>query len=399
MSNRRPAEHLLTALLQAGYGYAPGVHHELPYALPEKVRRDLPGRARERARDTVDRLLGRARLGRPRVDLDEAGRRLATIAESLPGLERTWELLADQRSKDLLVDLLCFRLWGPRHVRLPVTPERARADIARIEREMREERGTARVADPYAPSLDRYQVSQPDGTVRLDCHAVTIHHVFELEQYAYRSDAIGIEARPGDVVIDGGACWGDTALYFADRVGPEGRVYAFEFSPDSLGVLQGNLRLNEQLAERVEIVPEALWDRVGESIAFGELGQLTSLTAPRTDANDGRVVTTTLDEWVERAGIERVDLIKLDVEGAELRVLKGAERTIRRERPTLAVCVYHDDADLVDIPGYLADLDVGYRFFLGHYTAGADETVLFASTSATTANAARTAMKGSSGAR
>jgi FkbM family methyltransferase len=377
MDSGRLAGPLFGALLRAAYRYEPGVHHDLPYALPPKVRRNVRGRVREHVRDIADRAFQRVRLGRPRVDLDAAAERLATIAESLPGLERTWELLEDDRSKALMVDLLCFRLWGPTHVRLPITAGQARRDVSRIERDMLVERDTARVPDPFVPSLSLYDVPRPDRPIRLNCQPVTIQHVFVLEQYAYRSDAATVAVQPGDVVIDGGACWGDTALYFADRVGPEGRVYAFEFSPDSLEIVHRNLDLNPSLAERVDVVPEALWDQSGESIPFGEFGQLTSLAMPRTEASSGQVLTSTLDEWSERAGVDRVDFVKLDVEGAELRVLKGGEATLRRDRPTLAVCVYHDDADLVDIPEYLAGLDLGYRFFLGHYTAVGDETVLF----------------------
>jgi FkbM family methyltransferase len=378
MESQHLAGPLFGALLRAAYRYEPGVHHNLPYALPPKVKRDLRGRVRERLRDIADRAFQRARLGRPRVDLDAAALRLATIAESLTGLERTWTLLEDDRSKALLVDLLCFRLWGPSHVGLPVSARQARRDVTRIESDMLVERNTVQVADPFVPSLGLYEVPRPGGPIRLNCHPVTIEHIFLLEQYAYRSDVATVAAQPGDVVIDGGACWGDTALYFADRVGLEGRVHAFEFSPGSLEILRRNLALNASLGERVEVVPEALWDSSGASIPFGEFGQLTSLAMPRTEANSGQVLTSTLDEWCERAKVERVDFIKLDVEGAELRVLKGSEATLRRDRPTVAVCVYHEDADLVEIPEYLAGLDLGYKFFLGHYTAVGDETVLFA---------------------
>ena len=369
---------LFGAVLRSAYRYQPGVHHDLPYALPTQVKRDLRGRAREHLRDVVDRASQRASLGRPRVNLDAAAQRLAVIAETLPGLERTWELLEDESSKSLMIQLLCLRLWGPSHVQLPLTADLARENVSRIERENLVTRDTVQVPDPYVPRLSLYEVPRPSGPIRLNCQPVTIDHVFMLEQYAYSAGGTNVGTKPGDVVIDGGACWGDTALYFAERVGPSGHVHAFEFSPASLEVMRGNFALNPSLAERINIAAEALWDQSGETIPFGEMGQLTSLAMPRGDANSGEVRTTTLDEWSRRAGVDRVDFIKLDVEGAELRVLKGAEGTLRRDRPTLAVCVYHDDADLVDIPEYLDSLGLGYRFFLGHYTPVADETVLFA---------------------
>ncbi len=66
------------------------------------------------------------------------------------------------------------------------------------------------------------------------------------------------------------------------------------------------------------------------------------------------------------------------LQGAELAALKGAEHTLRRFKPKLAICVYHRLEDFFDIPDYLASLQLGYRFFLRHFTIHIDETVLFA---------------------
>ena len=75
-----------------------------------------------------------------------------------------------------------------------------------------------------------------------------------------------------------------------------------------------------------------------------------------------------------------MDFIKLDIEAAEMSALRGAERTLRRFRPRLAISVYHKEEDLIDIPQFIAALDLGYRLYLDHFTIHAEETILFAET-------------------
>jgi hypothetical protein len=86
----------------------------------------------------------------------------------------------------------------------------------------------------------------------------------------------------------------------------------------------------------------------------------------------------TIDDFVADRGLARLDLIKTDIEGAEMGALRGAEQTLRRFRPNLALSVYHKDSDFVEMPGYLEGLNLGYRFYLDHFTIYGEETVLFA---------------------
>jgi hypothetical protein len=69
----------------------------------------------------------------------------------------------------------------------------------------------------------------------------------------------------------------------------------------------------------------------------------------------------------------------MDIEGSELKGLQGAEETICTFRPKLAISLYHKDEDIIMIPEYLHKLDLGYEFFLDHFTIHRWETVLFAS--------------------
>ena len=68
----------------------------------------------------------------------------------------------------------------------------------------------------------------------------------------------------------------------------------------------------------------------------------------------------------------------MDVEGAELKSLMGARETIIKNRPRLAICVYHKPEDLYEIPGYILSLVPEYKFLLRHYSSSNAETILYA---------------------
>ena len=84
-----------------------------------------------------------------------------------------------------------------------------------------------------------------------------------------------------------------------------------------------------------------------------------------------------IDSFVEERNID-VDLIKADIEGAELSALKGAIKTIKKFRPQLAISIYHSDKDFIEIPLYLKENLVNYTFKLEHYCEGNYDTVLYA---------------------
>ena len=208
---------------------------------------------------------------------------------------------------------------------------------------------------------------------------MNILNTFLLEQYAYQKGSRIIRVQPGDIVIDAGGCWGDTALYFADKAASRGAVYCFEFVPENLEIFNLNLSLNQNLSKRIEIVPKALWDSSKQIVEFSIDGPATSLVKiDKKQSPDLRVSTVTLDDFVAEERISRVDYIKMDIESAELQALRGAEKTLRTFRPRLAIALYHKEDDIVTIPEYLGNLNLDYEFFLDHFSLSLEETVLFA---------------------
>jgi FkbM family methyltransferase len=147
------------------------------------------------------------------------------------------------------------------------------------------------------------------------------------EEYrAFRS-----AVRPGDVVLDAGANVGSYTLLFAIWAGAAGRVFAFEPAPDAREGLRQHLELNG-LAGRVEIVPVALSSTVG-SVPFhidGASGaNAIAAASDRSAARAIEVETTTIDAFCEEHRL-CPDVVKIDVEGAELDVIRGARRALTR---------------------------------------------------------------------
>lgn len=148
--------------------------------------------------------------------------------------------------------------------------------------------------------------------------------------------------RPGNVIFDIGANIGAHTLGLARSAGPQGRVYAFEPAASMFEKLQGNLKLNPELQSRTQVrqllfaahleerLPAqiyASWPLVTEEIVHPKLrGRLVDTSGARVD---------TLDNFVEREGIQRLDLIKIDVDGHEYPVLRGGAHTLARFQPIL----------------------------------------------------------------
>lgn len=156
---------------------------------------------------------------------------------------------------------------------------------------------------------------------------------------------------PGDVALDIGANVGAHTLPLARAVGESGRVFAFEPTGWAFSKLRANLALNPAVSARVTAEQALLVapDERSVPAAIYSSWPLTSGSELHPQ-HRGRLMSTdearsvTLDEYLDRAGAERVDFVKLDVDGAEPAVLAGAAATIARHRPAIvmemAPCLY-----------------------------------------------------------
>jgi FkbM family methyltransferase len=216
--------------------------------------------------------------------------------------------------------------------------------------------------------------------MRAYCTGAGGSYIFLQCQYELHRDGVHCKAEVGDVVIDAGACWGETSLYFAHEVGKEGKVFAFEFIPSNLDVLRKNIAANPHLSNSINVVDLPLWDQDGQVLYYVDWGpgSRVSFEKLREDFADTQCTTTTIDHVVGKFNAPRVDFIKMDIEGAELKALKGAEKTILRFHPKMAISLYHSIDDFKTIPRYLNLLGLSYKYYLDHHTIYENETVLFA---------------------
>jgi FkbM family methyltransferase len=180
--------------------------------------------------------------------------------------------------------------------------------------------------------------------------------------------AFGALIRKGDTVIELGAHIGYVSIYFASLVGPEGRVFVFEPSPDNLAYTRRNVG-NEPA---ITLIEQAANDSAGVATFFVEelTGQNSTLIENYSLFDENRerafsgesyraieVPTTTVDLFVADTALQP-NFIKIDVEGAELACLRGSIDTLKRFRPRLMVEVTHRHNAVYELMTKL-----GYRIY------------------------------------
>jgi FkbM family methyltransferase len=175
-------------------------------------------------------------------------------------------------------------------------------------------------------------------------------------------NAISAMVRPGAVFYDVGAHLGSLTLGAARLVGPSGRVVAFDGDPQNIKRLREHIGRND-FATRVQIVHAAVWShRPPSGIPFRRGKSETSQGGVEADGQHPvlgtgdliSVPATTLDDFVAAGGLPP-QLIKIDVEGGEYEVLRGAASLFATHRPFIIVEVHHQQA-AEDIAAWLVQL-------------------------------------------
>lgn len=141
----------------------------------------------------------------------------------------------------------------------------------------------------------------------------------------------------GAVIVNAGAYHGYFALYLSRKIGARGRVLCFEPEPHNIRLLRKNIAANG--ATNITVFPKALWS------SQATLPLITRGSGSTVGRAAGAVQTApavTLDNELERHGITRVDLLTMDIEGAELEAIHGCRRTIMANPGIqLAIASYH----------------------------------------------------------
>jgi len=171
--------------------------------------------------------------------------------------------------------------------------------------------------------------------------------------------------RPGDTVVDVGANVGFLTRKFASLVGDQGKVLAFEPDPATFDFLL----YNTQRLPQVSVFQEAVSDRIGAMSFYlhPTSGMSNSLVNAWKDARTIQVRTSTLDAWAQDHAIGTLRLVKIDVEGAELLVLRGMQGILEaRNGPQLIFEFCPKNLGGKDVEDGIFDLlsEYGYSLFL-----------------------------------
>jgi FkbM family methyltransferase len=165
---------------------------------------------------------------------------------------------------------------------------------------------------------------------------------------------------PGQVFVDIGANSGYFTILAGARVGADGHVFAFEPNPVVHRRLSRHVDMN-RMNDRVRVFDVAIADRDADDVNLfiscrtdnSGLSSLIPSVAALASGGLNRdvkvhVSTSRFDSWMRTALLPRIDLIKIDVEGAELSVLHGMRRTLERLRPQAIVCETPEDGPAVE---------------------------------------------------
>jgi hypothetical protein len=186
-------------------------------------------------------------------------------------------------------------------------------------------------------------------------------------------------ARPGDVIINGGVHYGSEIPFFLAHMAGQGELHNI----DPLGFDY----LSDYAARSIAPFPEVVFEhRLALDGYDGEIflplsadGQALGQYANKRirGFKGSKFPCMTLESFLERQGIEKVDVIKFDLEGAEEVLVPQMAGIIKDSRPTLAISVYHKIEHLWDLPVQLIEMCEDYDFYLNSYSFERFEAIFY----------------------
>jgi FkbM family methyltransferase len=290
-------------------------------------------------------------------------------------IRRAYGALGDSHSRLIFRDLLVYRYFSPRLTQLANN----KVKFEQLESTMSAIIESASLKEPVRNSLGEalrlWFVRYNDIPLEVVTSRYGLYWMLHSDQYYLRRAGVFVGPQNGDVILDCGSHVGDTSLRFAIDVGPNGKVFGFDPDPKHVAICRENAARN-QLDSRMSFLACGISDRVIQGHSqVGEGESWTINAGRRLSSSDASI---SIDVFCEQQGLIEVNYIKMDIEGSEMKGLRGADRTIQRCRPKLAICVYHRPVDLWEITSYIAERYPFYRLFLGHHSLHDEETVLYA---------------------
>jgi len=186
-----------------------------------------------------------------------------------------------------------------------------------------------------------------------------------------------IDVQDHESFVDAGAYNGDTLLEFLKKTNHSfDEIYAFELDKDNFAALESTVnRLADQTKDKIYLYNYGVWNE--EKILSYEAGYRKGEDS-RIIENADAVNQAKVGRLSDILKDKRVTYLNMDIEGAEMEALHGAEELLVREKPKLAVSIYHKPQHLWEIPLYLKHLVPEYKIYIRHHAVLDCETICYA---------------------
>lgn len=178
-----------------------------------------------------------------------------------------------------------------------------------------------------------------------------------------------IKLGENEVFVDAGCYDFANIKSFIEHCKSVRKIYAFEPEKKNYDLC---VQKSQKYREDIEVFNLGVWSHK-ETLKFQDGNGARTLLS---DNGGTSVDVAAIDDCVYKS--ISVTYIKMDIEGAELEALKGARETILRDKPRLAICIYHKPEDLWEIPEYILSLHSDYKLYVRHHSNRLAETVLYA---------------------
>lgn len=168
-----------------------------------------------------------------------------------------------------------------------------------------------------------------------------------------------IKCGDNEIFVDIGAYIGDTMIDFVKTFGTNyKKIYCYEIVPKNIEYINQNRKKFN--LKNIEVVKNGVSDKNGT--LYIENDEVSSVTKLKSEGTI-KVNTTTIDKDIK----EKVTFIKMDIEGGEKEALLGSLKQIKKNKPKLAICTYHNNNHLTEIPEIIDNANKNYKFYLRYY--------------------------------
>ena len=194
------------------------------------------------------------------------------------------------------------------------------------------------------------------------------------EQNQYFSKEL-IDFSKIDYFVDLGMYIGDTVLQFVQATnGQYKMIYGFEPDNAIYRIAQNNLKA----LQNISLVKKGVSDCDGRIRVVQALGVMQTIENGvfGEEGEENSFDVCSLDNYFGKQNMPN-GILKLDIEGAEMSALYGAIEWIKRNKPVIAICVYHKQEDILEIPKFCRQIVPEYKIYLRHYSDNQTETVCY----------------------